>query len=145
MVYETTEIAKTFQSYYSALYCVRGQETQEGKDATLCSSYRPIALLSANIKLFAKVITTRLKKLTPEWIHKDQTGFILGRESKDNGIRTLLLLNKERGGIPDAKKAFDKVEWGFMMGTLETLGLEPKMKQWIKNLYNHPTASVKIY
>lgn len=31
MVYETTEIAKTFQSYYSALYCVRGQETQEVK------------------------------------------------------------------------------------------------------------------
>lgn len=35
---------------------------------------------------FAKVIATRLKKkLMPEWIHEDQTAFILGRESKDNG------------------------------------------------------------
>lgn len=104
---------------------------KEGNYATLCSSYRPIALLNADTK-FAKVIATRLKKLMSEWIHEDQTGFIPGRESKDNSIRTLLLLRKKSSWESpflllsiDAEKAFDKVDWGFI--TIENLGLGPKM------------------
>lgn len=55
----------------------------------LCTpSYRLITLLHADTKLYAKVLATRLKELMPEWIHADQTGFIPGREGKDNGIRT---------------------------------------------------------
>lgn len=34
---------------------------KEGKDATLCSSYRPITLLNEDTKLNAKVLATRLK------------------------------------------------------------------------------------
>lgn len=81
---------------------------KEAKDATLCSNYRPIALLNAATKLFAKVLATRLRKLMPDWIHEDQTGFILGREGKDNGIRTLLLSKKDRGReSPDVLLSID--------------------------------------
>lgn len=87
----------------------------EAKDKTLCSNYRPIALLNADKKLYGKILATRLKKLMPEWIHVDQTGFIPGIEGKDNCIRTLL--QKGRGGRPnalllsiDTEKAFDRVD-----------------------------------
>lgn len=87
----------------------------------------------------------------PKWIHADQTGFIPGRECKDNCIKTLLLLQKGKGGQSpgillciDAEKAFDRVDWVFMMDTIENLGIGPKMAKWIKNIYNHPTASVKV-
>lgn len=33
---------------------------KEGKDSTLCSSYRPIALLNAETKLYAKVLARRI-------------------------------------------------------------------------------------
>lgn len=86
-----------------------------------------------------------------EWIHADQTGFIPGREGKDNCIITLLLLQKGKSGKSpairlsiDAEKAFDRMGWRFMMDTIENLGIGPKMAKWIKNLYNHPTASVKV-
>lgn len=44
----------------------------------------------------------------------------------------------------DVEKAFDRVDWGFMQSTLEEIGLGPKMTNWIKALYNRPTARVKV-
>lgn len=44
----------------------------------------------------------------------------------------------------DAEKAFDRVDRGFIMSTLQHLGLGPKITRWIKNLYNRPTAMVKV-
>lgn len=67
---------------------------KEGKDKTNCSSYRPIALLNADTKLYAKILATRLKRLIPLWINPDQTGFVPGREGRDNSIKTILMLRK---------------------------------------------------
>lgn len=44
----------------------------------------------------------------------------------------------------DAKKAFDRVDWGFMIQTLETMGIGPRMIGWDKSLYHHPTAAIKV-
>lgn len=85
-------------------------------------------------------------------VHPDQVGFIPGRERRDNGVRTLLLLQiiKKKSRSPglflsiDAEKAFDRVDWGLMIKTLEVMGLSSRMIQWIKVLYNHLTATVKV-
>lgn len=72
-----------------------------GKDKTLCSNYRPIAFLNADIKLYAKILATRLKNHMPELINVDQVGFVPRREGRDNSIRTLLIMNKGEE-IPNA-------------------------------------------
>lgn len=106
---------------------------KEDKDLTQCSSYRPISLLNADIKLYVKILATRMKGLLSEWINADQVGFIPGREGRDSGVKTLLLLQHvNRDGYPvlflsiDAKKAFDGGDWGFMMATLKETGIGPK-------------------
>lgn len=123
---------------------------KEGKDATLCSSYRPISLLNADTKLFAKVLASRMKVVMNDLVHADQVGFIPGREGCDNRVRMLLVVQKiKKGQAPellfsiDAEKAFDGVVI-FMLKTLEVMGVGPKMTHWIKALYNHPTARVKV-
>lgn len=124
---------------------------KEGKEKTLCSSYRPISLLNIDTKLYAKILAERLKGSMNALISPDQVGFIPKREGKDNGVRTLLMLQKTgEGGPPglllsiDAEKAFDRVDWGFMFLTLENMGLGPKMIQRIKTLYQYPTAEVGV-
>lgn len=42
---------------------------KEGKDTSLCSSYRPISLLSDDINLFAKVMAGRMKPLMSKLVH----------------------------------------------------------------------------
>ena len=82
---------------------------------------------------------------------RDTFGFIPGREGKDNGVRALLLLQQLRErGTPglllsvDAEKAFDRVDWGFLIQTLEAIGIGTRMMKWIKTLYYHPCARIKI-
>lgn len=91
---------------------------KEGKDRTLCSSYRPIAHINADIKVYAKVLATRFKEKMAHLIHPDQVGFVSGRESRDNGVRSLLITEAiKSSGTPglflsiDAEKAFDRVDW----------------------------------
>lgn len=66
-------------------------------------------------------------------VHSDQVGFVPGREARDNGVCSLLISEAiKSSGTPDlflsidTEKAFDRVDWGFMIKTLETMGVGEK-------------------
>lgn len=80
-------------------------------------------------------------------VHSDQTGFMVGRETKDNTIRALHALHWIQKGpnkIPravlsiDAEKAFDRVNWVFMTEVLKGIGLGEQMMGWKSALYAGP-------
>ena len=54
---------------------------KEGKDPAECGSYRPISLLNTDLKLFTKVLASRLQPWLPELVDLDQVGFIPTRVS----------------------------------------------------------------
>lgn len=44
----------------------------------------------------------------------------------------------------DAKKASDRVAWDYLWEVLKRVGLAVNMIAWIKALYSHPRAQVKL-
>lgn len=44
---------------------------KEGKDSTSCSSYRPISLLNIDLKLFTKILASRLAHHLQQLAHVD--------------------------------------------------------------------------
>uniref|UniRef100_A0A8C5N2B1 Reverse transcriptase domain-containing protein n=1 Tax=Leptobrachium leishanense TaxID=445787 RepID=A0A8C5N2B1_9ANUR len=124
---------------------------KDGKDAERCKSYQPISLLNCDLKLFAKILASRLLPHIPGLIQPDQAGFVPGREARDNTIRALTLTHRaQRQGeallllSTDAEKAFDRVNWDYLFATLEHIGLGPHLCAWIRALYINPTARVFV-
>ncbi|THH14809.1 hypothetical protein EW146_g5574 [Bondarzewia mesenterica] len=49
------------------------------KDKRRIENYRPVTLVNTDYKILTKAIATRLGKIAPSLIHKNQNGFIPGR------------------------------------------------------------------
>ena len=89
-------------------------------------NWRPITLLNDDLKIAAKAIAKRLEPLLPKLIHPDQTGFVKGRYIGEN-IRLIsdVMEYTKVQNIPgillslDFRKAFDSLEWPFIMKTLD--------------------------
>uniref|UniRef100_A0A8C5M7Y9 Reverse transcriptase domain-containing protein n=1 Tax=Leptobrachium leishanense TaxID=445787 RepID=A0A8C5M7Y9_9ANUR len=120
---------------------------KDGKDTEQCGSYRPISLLNCDLKLFAKILASRLLPHITDLIHPDQTGFIPGREARDNTIRALTLTHRaQRRGedllllSTDAEKAFDRVNWDFFIRNTRIYRSRPTFMC----LYINPTARVCV-
>lgn len=71
-------------------------------------------------------------------IHIDQSGFVPGREERDNTTKSLNIIHMcESTKIPamllstDAEKAFDRVSWTFMGSVLRYIGIGTNAMKWI--------------
>ena len=91
------------------------------------SNWRPITLLNVDYKIAAKAIAKRLEQVLPDLIHPDQTGFVKGRYIGENIrlIADVMEATKTHNltGILtslDFRKAFDSLEWPFIMKTLDS-------------------------
>ena len=84
-------------------------------------NYKPISLLSVDLKLLSYTLAQRLKKILPKLIIEDQTGYIKNwfigfnlRQIQD--IIDYSNIYKIEGAIIflDFSKAFDSLEWDFI-------------------------------
>lgn len=123
---------------------------KKDKDPLLATSYRPISLLSVDLKLLSKLLAMHLESVLPSIISPDQTGFIHGRHSFSNLRRLFnILYNPSSSPTPellislDAEKAFDRVEWDYLFYTLQKFGFGNKFISWVRLLYTSPTASIR--
>jgi hypothetical protein len=99
------------------------------KDTKYLKNWRPISLLNIDYKLMTKCLAFRLKKVLPNIIHSDQTGFMRGRYIGDN-IRNILEIIEtvEEEDLSciilsvDFDKAFDSLSWKFLHNIQERNG-----------------------
>ena len=117
----------------------------------LCSNYRPISLLCTDYKIASKAISNRLRKVIHEVVSPDQTCSIPGRYIGEN-IRLLsdAVAYAETTQCPlavlslDQEKAFDRVDWEFMLQVLNRMGFGPMFCSWVQLFYTGPMASVIV-
>lgn len=112
-------------------------------------SYRAIALLNTDQKIITKTLASRLSRYVSRLINGDQTGFIPKIHSFNNLRRLISIMHSHKSHDQelsiislDAEKAFDQVEWDYMIKVLQKFQLGENFIAWIKLLYNKPTARI---
>ncbi|MCO5614063.1 hypothetical protein L7F22_068344 [Adiantum nelumboides] len=123
----------------------------KGGDVSTLRQWRPITLMSSGYKILARMITSRLRPFLPDLIHSSQTGFVQDRSILDNVVTFYEAVEWVRQtGQPtaimllDFEKAYDRVDWGFLEGTLHRMGFPDAWIQGIFALYRSSSAAVTI-
>ena len=122
---------------------------KRGKDRALLENWRPISLVNVDTKIMSKVIAARVKKVLPSIIHYNQTGYVKDRFIGE-AIRSIfdIMDFTAKENIPglllfiDFQKAFDSVEWEFLIESLKKFNFGRDFLQWMKTFYNYIQSCV---
>ena len=122
---------------------------KKNKDRQYLTNWRPISLLNLDYKLLTKILANRLKPLLPAIISTNQTGYVKNRSILDS-IRIIQDLIhhqnlKNQPGILlmiDFKKAFDSIEWSFILNALKKFNFGPNFTNWIKTIYTDISSCI---
>jgi hypothetical protein len=118
-------------------------------DAQLVADFRPTSLIHSFIKLFTKVLAVRLAPHIDGLVCTNQSAFIRGRVIHDNFKAAHLmakLLHRKKTTCAllkiDISKAFDSLNWPFLLELLSHMGFSRRWVNWISMI--HSSSSTKI-
>ncbi|XP_071905711.1 uncharacterized protein [Coffea arabica] len=114
--------------------------------------FRPISLANVSAKIISKVLSTRINQLLPRLILEFQTGFIPGRGIQDNVLlaQELILDLDKKLRHPnvilklDMEKAYDRVDWGFLLYMLREFGFKEGVVDLVFRLVSNVWFSVLV-
>ncbi|CAM5098065.1 unnamed protein product [Natator depressus] len=114
-------------------------------------SWRPISLLSTDYKVVAKAIPLWLRSVLADVVHPDQTYTVPGCTIFDNLYLVQDLLEPGcRDGLSfallslDQEKAFDRMDHGYLLGTLRVFGFGPQFAGFLQALYADAECLVRL-
>ncbi|CAL5430761.1 unnamed protein product [Camellia sinensis] len=115
------------------------------------NEYRPISLIGSMYKILAKVLSNRLKSAIPSIISPTQSAFLGERFILDGVLVANEALDwwrckKKRGVIIkiDFEKAYDCVNWSFLLNMMESFELGHKWRSWIHSCVTNARISVLV-
>lgn len=121
-------------------------------DATVMKDYRPISCCNVMYKVISKILANRMKGLLPLFMSLNQSAFVKDRLIMENVLLASELVKNyhnelvtERCAMKiDVSKAFDSVEWSFLLKVLAALNFPEKFVIWIKKCIEMPSFSIQI-
>ena len=121
-------------------------EAKEMKD------YRPISCCNVIYKVISKILANRLKLILPKFIAGNQSAFVKDRLLIENVLLATELVKdyhkdsiSERCAIKiDISKAFDSVQWSFLLNALTAMQFPIMFIHWIKLCISSASFSVQV-
>lgn len=113
--------------------------------------FRPISLCNVIYKLITKVLVNRLKHCIEKLVHPLQTSFVLGRQATDNIVIIQEIVHSIRRSQAnnvgmmvkiDLDKVYDRVDWSFLIDTLQLFGFSQPTIQLIKTCISSSSLAV---
>lgn len=112
----------------------------------------PIACCNVLYKVVSKILANRLRVLLPRIISANQSAFIQGRLLQENVLlASELVKDYHKEDISprcvmklDISKAFDSVQWTFVLRSLEAMGVPEKFIHRIRLCITTPSFSVQV-
>ena len=140
--YHSVFVSLSVQRYYYLTF-----KKGERLDAR---NWRLISLLNVDFKIAAGAIAGWLLKVIHLVVAKDQTCGVPDRYIWENVAFLWDVSYATTFDSPvailslDQEKAFDRVDWGFMLSTLRTMGFGASFVNWVRLLYTNVQSAVNV-
>ncbi|XP_019090146.1 PREDICTED: uncharacterized protein LOC109128388 [Camelina sativa] len=121
-------------------------------DSLVMKDYRPISCCNVMYKVISKLLANRLKRILPSSIAPHQSAFIKDKLMLENVLlATELVKDYHKESISsrcavkiDILKAFDSVQWPFLLHILKAMDLPAKFLHWIELCIGTTSFSVQV-
>jgi hypothetical protein len=144
----------------NAFYCLGSDKVNLVNDANIVllpkkdgalsvGDFRPISLINSMSKIITKVLANRLAPRLNDLLPTNQTAFIKKRCIHDNFlyvqnvIKALFRAKQQALFIKlDISKAFDSVNWSYLIEMLKAMGFGQRWRDWISTLLQTSTSRI---
>ncbi|KAL2251922.1 UNVERIFIED_CONTAM: putative ribonuclease H protein [Sesamum indicum] len=117
---------------------------------TSVADFRPISCCNVLYKIIAKLIVQKLSVILDKIISPCQAAFVPGRSIGDNVMLAQeLFTGYNQARLPprcalkvDIRKAYDTVEWDFLLSLLQLFGFPEIFRRWVEECISSPSFSV---
>ena len=114
---------------------------KKDKDKRIIKNWRPISLLNVDSKIISKALASRLKEVLPNLISPQQTTYAENIFIGESGrliadiIEIIDVLNEEGFFVTmDIEKAFDSLDYTFVISVLKKFAFGNNFVSWIETL-----------
>ncbi|KAM0052219.1 putative RNA-directed DNA polymerase [Helianthus debilis subsp. tardiflorus] len=120
-------------------------------DPTGLKDYRPINLIGIISKVISKILANRMKKVIGSVISESQSAFVKGRYTLDSPMILSEMWSwlRKAGKCAfifkiDFEKAYDNVNWEFLLDVLRQMGFPSEWCRWVKGVLMSACSSVLV-
>lgn len=120
--------------------------------ARVMKDYRPISCCNIFYKVISKIITNRFNSILPQFINLNQSAFVKQRLLMENVLLATKMVKDYHKDQISARcatkigisKAFDSVQWKFILNILSTLNFPAIFINWIQLCITTSYFSVQV-